>query len=84
MSLKSTAREGASRSLATAGLERTRKQRDVVRGEVKPASITGGGCVGLKGFHLGDSTIVSHVRQGLVEERNFLKFGESEREREEK
>ena len=27
----------------------------------------------------GDSTPVSHVRQGLVEERNFLKFGESER-----
>ena len=30
----------------------------------------------------GDSTPVSHVRQGLVEERKFLKFGESERERE--
>ena len=38
----------------------------------------------------GDSTPVSHVRRGLAEERNFLKFGESERgsererEREEK
>ena len=30
----------------------------------------------------GDSTPVSHVQQGLVEERKFLKFGESERERE--
>ena len=30
----------------------------------------------------GDSTPVSHVLQGLVEERNFLKFGESEREQE--
>ena len=30
----------------------------------------------------GDSTPVSHVQQGLVEEREFLKFGESERERE--
>nr|POF22515.1 hypothetical protein CFP56_65682 [Quercus suber] len=33
MPLRSTAREGATRSLATAGLERTRKQRDVGRGE---------------------------------------------------
>ena len=33
MPLRSTAREGASRSLATAGLERMRKQRDVERGE---------------------------------------------------
>ena len=30
----------------------------------------------------GDSTPVSYVRRGLVEEREFLKFGESERERE--
>ena len=33
MPLRSTAREGATRSLATAGLERTRKQGDVGRGE---------------------------------------------------
>ena len=30
----------------------------------------------------GDSMLVSYVWQGLVEERKFLKFGESERERE--
>nr|POE67811.1 hypothetical protein CFP56_29350 [Quercus suber] len=33
MPLRSIAREGATRSLATAGLERTRKQGDVGRGE---------------------------------------------------
>ena len=33
MPLRSTAREGATRSLAIAGLERTRKQGDVGRGE---------------------------------------------------
>ena len=40
----------------------------------------------LRSFHFshdhGESTLVSRVRQDLVEERNFLKFGESERERE--
>ena len=69
MSLRSTAREGATRSLAIAGLERTRKQGDVGRGELQAGKHHWWWSCGP--WRLPDVAMVMEIRrvqQGLVEE----------------
>ena len=88
MPLRRTAREGATRSLAIAGLERTRKQGDVGRGEGQVSKHHWWWSCGPQ--KLPFVAMIMEIRRrcptyGKVWwKREFLKFGESERERERK
>ena len=68
------------KSLATAGLERAKKQRPKERrrsGLQTPPVVVVCALEASSCSHgHGESTLVSHVQQGLVEERKFLKFGD--------
>ena len=73
------------RSLATAGLERAKKQRPKERrrsGQQAPPVVVVWALEASSCSHgHGESTLVSHVQQGLVEESKILKVSETEIER---
>ena len=86
MPLRSTAREGATRSLATAGLERMRKQGDVGRGQGQAGKHRWWWSCGPQ--KLPFVAMIMEIQRRCPTyvkvwwKREFLKFGESERERE--
>ena len=73
------------RSLATAGLERAKKQRPKERRrsgqQALPVVVVWALEASSCSHGHGESMLVSHVQQGLVEESKILKVGETERER---